>query len=389
MSQMESAKAVPLALTTNQKENLPSICKVAPSAIWFGPLGEETYLHYAPKQPNDPEYAIKKLNSLFSSSAEGPNAARLSMWEKYESLLLTLENIQGKTIIEAAYTFLTENFARAAKEFTPPTTKLAQHLEQISNFCQSFFVSAEGHSRYPQVISDRKALLLAYVAAPMHDIAKYLGSRESQIRCDHEIMTAELIRRTCEGKKVFLAGKETTLEAADINFISEIIGDHENLEKELDRRDRITSKDETERAKALFFMADVLAGVLVETPSGSNNWQIDAKQLDARYTDLVFRHIDPVKGKICRPVWIEHTHADLQHILEVLESQPNSPLKIGNAGLKARKSLTVATIRGIDLAFTEDNKRNRDARLAKKFSPDKSLSKEVYLQLVCLIERLK
>lgn len=191
------------------------------------------------------------------------------------------------------------------------------HLQEATQFSFKFLLDDQGQSRFSKLISNDKAHLLAEVVAPMHDLLKFLGSPKAQIMPDHEIITSTFVRENFVGRRVKLKGEQHTLTQEDINFIAGVIGDHENIEKEEGRRDFISSSSEVDRAKALFFVVDVLTGVIV--PEG-NNFTIDLTQLDSRSTDLFFRHIDLVKGKIFRPEWGVYAVGDILATLQVLQA---------------------------------------------------------------------
>jgi len=137
---------------------------------------------------------------------------------------------------------------------------------------------------------------------------------------DHEVMIAELVKRTFVGKRAVLNGRETRLSRDDVEFIAAVSGDHENIEKEEGRSRYILSSDPKERAKALFFIADTLTGVLVEEQNGGA-WRFDESQLEKRFIDLYVRHLDPVVRKIFRPEWGAAAVADLTAAFAVLEGR--------------------------------------------------------------------
>jgi hypothetical protein len=249
--------------------------------------------------------------------------------------------------------------AKAQIEASPPTG-LGLHLLEITEFARSFFL-IDGHkSRFPEILSDHKALLLVEVVAPVHDLLKYLGTPASMIPFDHEVVTAELLKRTCVGKRVVLANRVETLSQDDVAFIAAVVSDHENLYKEHGRSQWVRSENECERAKALFFVADTLTGAIVPKDPAGTAWRIDRDQLKARFVDLYFRHIDPVAGKTFRPEWARHAVADLSATLKVLT---NSGIAIEGTdpGVSASQSLLCAALDGIDRALQADHERQQRA----------------------------
>jgi hypothetical protein len=296
-------------------------------ASLLGPLCADDYRRYSALGPKDRDYALLKITDKFGNPKdELARETRAKMWEQYNELIKQVNNSNSGNVLEFVQKFILLNSETARSEFLEPRTRLAAHLQEIEKFSTSFFLTAEGHSRFGiSILSERHAKLISYLIAPLHDLAKYLGSPLAQVVPDHEIMAAELVRRTFEGKNVSLAGTESVLTVEDINFTAGVIGDHENLEKELGRREWIKSTNPIERAKALFSIADTLTAALVSQDQGKT-WLVDPSQFRKRFTDLYFRHIDLEKGKIFRPEWGLHTIEDLAFSLEYLES--HSSVKI-------------------------------------------------------------
>lgn len=179
---------------------------------------------------------------------------------------------------------------------------------------------------------------------------------------DHEVITAAFIRKNFVGRQTTIDGAPYRLTQEDVDFIAEVIGDHENIEKEEGRRNFISSDLEAERSKALFFIADVLTGVIVQKEAG--NFSIDLAQLDTRFTDLYFRHIDLVKGKIFRPQWGAYAIGDLLTTIKTLE-QKGLNIILSADGRDVSKILIDAGLEAIDRALTANNERT-DHKFSKE-----------------------
>ena len=276
--------------------------------VKFGPLGRDAY----------PAYALSKIEKKFGESGNPAGLqARAELWEHYRQLETTLGQCKNGDVVRATYAFVKglNGFVRDQLENTPEGG-LGLHLKNATLFAKAFLLTENGQSRFPQILSTQQAHLLAEVAAPMHDVLKFLGRPDAQVTPDHEIIGCQFAQHHLPGGMVDWAGKPYRLSKEDATFVAEVIGDHENLEKEVGRREFITSDAAAERAKALFFVIDVLAGVLV--PGRDGRFTIDSNQLRARFTDLYFRHIDLVAGKIFRPQWGAFTIGDLTRTLGVL-----------------------------------------------------------------------
>lgn len=318
--------------------------------VLFGPFGENAY----------PPYAQEKIRATFGvNGTPERNVQRAEMWQRYDQLLASLmESKAGDVpILDQIREFIKNqsDFARKQLEQTPPGG-LGIHLKEVHDFANSFLLTPDGRSRFAGLISDRDANLMGSVVGDIHDLLKFLGSMDAQIIPDHAVMTAELIRRTFVNRKVVFAdGNKDTLSLEDVEFIAGVVEDHENIEKEVGRSDFINQK-RIERAKALFFVIDVLTGSLrlVANELESNNvqLQIDTEQLWTRFGDLYLRHVDPVEGKIFRPQWGSYALGDLFATFEVLvENGLEIVPPDGREGLTIKKALKDIMLRAISLVL--------------------------------------
>ena len=343
--------------------------------VLFGPLGEDSYLRYSPIPPNDPRYAVNKIRSVFGRRDDDANAVprgdRQKMWELYQGLLDRLEVPSEAPLLEDVYAYDRSVSTLATEQLTANPTGLGLHLSGIRAFCNAFYCTPEGHSRFPKILTDRQALVMAELVGPLHDTSKFLGSFKAQVMPDHEVMTAELARRTFLGHTVLIRGQKTKLTAEDVDLVSSVIGDHENIEKEAGRTDWLHSSDVRQRAKALFFIADVLTGALGETSPGSGKFQFVPAQLDARFVDLYFRHIDLVKGKIFRPEWGLLAMRDLGTTLHTLAAEHGLQL----AG-DPQETMRAAALAGLQRALDAETERWRVAKEQGKPHPDQFFTEE-------------
>jgi hypothetical protein len=359
--------------------------------ILHGPIGAQAYRDNAPVAPNDPEYALKQIEQAFGQRSDNSNAParaeRKEMWNRLEGLKEALRENPKVDPLNVVYEYLKsdkEKFPYAAAELPTQSSGLGLHLKEITEFQRSFFTTAEGKSRFPELVNDRQAWLMANVAAPMHDVLKYLGSPKAQVMPDHEVMTAQLLREIFEGCTIeapgqILAGtnKEAVkLSAEDVEFVAKVIGDHENINKELGRSEWVHSDSAVDRAKAMFFVADTLTGVIV--PDGHGDWRMDSNQLNSRFEDLYFRHIDPVKGKIFRPEWGLKAIEDLSAALG--EMQRAVRISGTELGSTPQQTLKEACIRTVD--------RSLQAETDRRASGDLKLSEEQLERVRAVREQL-
>lgn len=360
--------------------------------VLFGPLGEESYRRYAPAAPNDPEYAILKIRTAFGRRADDSNAVpradRARMWALYQELMDQLATPSEEPVLEQVYTFVKRVNPLAAEQLTERPTGLGLHLSSIRAFCNALYCTPEGRSRFPHILTDRQALVLAELAAPLHDSLKYLGSFKAQLMPDHEIVTAELVRRTFTGHTVIIRGQRSVLTAEDVDLVASTIGDHENIEKEAGRTDWLRSPDVRRRAKALFFVADVLTGAIVEDAPGCGRFHFDASELDARFVDLYFRHIDPVKGKIFRPEWGLDAMRDLGTTLGTLVSEHGLELTGADGSGTPLQTMQAAARAGLERALAADTERWAQARAAGRPAPEKFLAPEQLARVRAMLAQL-
>jgi len=230
----------------------------------LGILSEDDYRRYPSLEFK--ENAINKLQQKFAANSQ-ELAARQAMLAGFSQLCDAVA--MSSHPLKAAFDFVMDFSPLAKKHLEQPRPKtLLAHLQAVSEFAREFILEDGNSSRFPQLLTDREALLIAHVAAPLHDLMKYLGTHQAQIIPDHEIMAAELVRRHFEGKRLALPdGSEITFTHEDCTFLSSLIGDHENIEKETGRTNFISSESSIERAKALFFVLDTLTGVIRDRKS--------------------------------------------------------------------------------------------------------------------------
>jgi hypothetical protein len=295
----------------------------------------------------------------------------MEMWEAYGKLEKVVRSNDGsQPVLETVFRFLKEETALALKQLTGPPSGLGKHLADVKELIASLALSADGRSRFRDLLTDREAALLVDIVADMHDGLKYLGTEAAQVAPDHEVMTAELIRNSFEGKSATIGGVSSMLTRDDIDFLVEVIGDHENLEKEVGREAFIRSGVATDHAKALFFVADTLSGSVIPVAGQDGPWQLDAAQLDARFGDLFFRHLDAVNRKIFRPEWGVATIKNLVDTFQQLELR--GMRFIGPSPEESFvDALAAVALKAIDKAFAEDNAR---WQAAGPSGPEKYLS---------------
>lgn len=279
-----------------------------------------------------PDYARGMIRKQFADNPEGQHI-RERMWNKVEATQDRVSRYAGPDVIFGLGGFM-DNIRRispqADDEFSPEKGEgLGAHLKEIKIFSQKLFLTEDGKSRFPGMLTDRQAFLLANVVAPIHDLAKYFDPTDrGQIIPDHEAIIAALVRNTFVGKHIPLYADGKTLiilTQEDVEFIEGVVGDHENIYKEEGRRNFASSPSAIERAKALFFIADTMTGVLQER---DGIFYIDKDMLGERFGNLMERHLDGVKEH--RPEWVLSTVEDLLATLDILQTQESHPLLLGS-----------------------------------------------------------
>lgn len=340
-----------------------------------GPIGEEGYARYAPEAPNDPEFATKLIIEKFSDLQSEASHDRREMWKNYEAVTEHISSHREGPVVEEVYDFVRNVSDFAAGELGSERKGLGIHLKATTEFCEKFFLTELGTSRFPELLDDRQAKLMAYVAAPTHDVLKYLGSFKSQVFPDHQVMIGELIRNTFTGKPVNLGGEISTLTAEDILFLSPLVGSNENIFIELERSDWINSVDRIKVSRAMFFVADTLGNAVARADEAGSKWNLNHELLDLRFGDLVFRHVDSVhdgsgkavagRGKIFRPEWALNTVEDLGNTLDTLTHDHG--LNLQTEGRTVKQILTDMALKRIEEALAEDDKRGE--RSEPQFTP--------------------
>lgn len=357
LARLGGKTSIAVSMDTPPIESGARILTLSNEGALLGPLSVEDYRRYTTAHGNDSDYALKKIADKFClvDNSAGPQA-RAAMWTRYSALLELIDKSDSKDTLKLVKDFVLSNNPIALEEFKEPRG-LAAHLIEIEKFCFDFLLTDQMHSKLGEsILPTRHAQLLTYVVAPLHDLLKYMGTPQSQVVPDHEIMAAELVRRTFSGKSVSLGSTSSTLSNEDVAFISGVIGDHENLEKELGRSKWILSPDPIEKAKAIFSVMDTLTASLLVSDNGKT-WLVDPIQLHKRFTNLYFRHMDLEAGKIFRPEWGLHAIADLSFTLTKLGEL--GPIQIRGITVKEsiKETLTLAALEAIDAALTENGLR--------------------------------
>jgi hypothetical protein len=188
---------------------------------------------------------------------------------------------------------------------------LTKHLNEAgSEGVKWVSIIAESTDEYGRTyLNSRQMELFSNYAAPIHDLMKWLGTPDMQSMSDHENMIGYVVA-TYFG--------EMGMSKEDVEFLTKVVGDHENIFKEEGRRGWALSQDPAERAKALFFVADVLTGVTEMHSDGV--LRVNLPAIRERFTDLYFRHIE---GKVFRPEWGVAAVSDLIAFFSGLEDRFN------------------------------------------------------------------
>ncbi len=295
-----------------------------------------------------PEYAKKQIIEL----NKNPEArmAREKMWqnvERVEQILdaAVLSGVEQGDAVSTISNAVMEVWERSVIEAHPdddPNEAIAKaregirglgdHLVEVMDTTQMLVDAADENFLEPE---DRD--ILVNVVAPTHDMYKLLGAYNAQIMPDHEQIGARLLKK-------YLPLMGYRQDAAD--YAAAVQGDHENINKETDngRHNYMRSPRPEERAKALFFLADTLTGV-IEIDGGK--LEMDSVQLEKRFGDLYFRHMDPETGKIFRPEWGLKAIEDYAEFLRIFSDRAELTgyeKVIGEIVESAQRALTKAVI---------------------------------------------
>jgi hypothetical protein len=310
-----------------------------------------------------PAYAQQEVSEQFGVTADfadgtlNPNQeARQEFWRNYDLLQNYLRSGQNAhlPIVERVRQFFIETktqpptvapdlatpesykFGFARKQLLEkPAGGLGIHLEEVQKFIGHLLLKPDKTSRFKVVaennqvpfLTDRQALLMTHVVAPMHDLLKFLSPKEGQVMPDHEVVTAKLIRDFFVDQTVDLGLTDNatdntaensthSLTARDVEFIAGVVGDHENIHKEIGRDAFATSPSAIDRAKAVFFIADTLTMALEITDLEVH---LNQSELERRFIDLYQRHFDRSISKTFRPQWCLYTLKDFRATFVELE----------------------------------------------------------------------
>jgi hypothetical protein len=296
-----------------------SVERASEEALW-GPLGKDAYAPYAQQQ----------VEEAYGNSGD-PKAIqeRAEMFKNYSELVEVLRNDASEDVIGCIRNHLKTKFPYANKQLTEtPPGELGIHLKEIEIFSDRFVLKPDGTNRFPWM-SPKQAWLFAHAIAPLHDLLKFLGTKSAQIMPDHEMLTGALVKNLFVGKKVSYGDRVETLDANDVAFIACVVEDHENIDKKGGRDVFISSPSVRDKSKAIFFIADVMTGVLAPTEI-DGEFSIKPDQLRSRFTNLYFRHIDLDEGKVFSPDWGVNALGDIVTTLDALAKEGTVTIRESN-----------------------------------------------------------
>ncbi len=180
----------------------------------------------------------------------------------------------------------------------------------------------------PEFLKERQQLLLRRVGAPLHDIAKLLGTL-NQIDPDHENVMEYLLEQFGEGE--LIPGVENwRLEKMDVEFLKHFISSHEDIYRERwfeslaegfnkPLSGEVFDAVALDRTGSFFHIIDIFGSAveIIDHGNGKGTFTIDMEDsgdgkgspFDKRFLELYQRHMqldgvpDWNKGKAWRPQW--------------------------------------------------------------------------------------
>jgi len=220
---------------------------------------------------------------------------------------------------------------------------LLYHLREAGDSFYEFFQKVnKGKAETEQILKPRHATLLEFVGRT-HDICKLLGSANAQIDPDHEVIYKNIVGKFLVGKTFTPTSGETiTFTEADVKFITEVVGLHEDIWRESSFANQANSlkKDTQEedidyvrRARSLMHFIDIFGSAV--RFDGETLKIVNEEAFKSRFIDLFQRHIrlsigivnsnsdkelvDWTIGKVYRPKWGLHGVAGLTWVFESLK----------------------------------------------------------------------
>lgn len=211
---------------------------------------------------------------------------------------------------------------------------LSRHLESARTFANRY--NSEIFQRIGEVfLSKRQLELIERVIAPLHDIMKFLDANQKNVQVipDHEILIGLILNEVMPS---------IGYKPEEVQFVVEVIRDHENIFKEFGRTGFASSKNAIQRGKAHFFVIDTLTDGLVFY---GDLLTISQKEVNARFVDLYYRHMDKMairnkKLPSPRPEWGLTTLQDWFAYFDALKEKglnvdPQIKVRLAKAGIMA------------------------------------------------------
>ncbi|KKP68273.1 MAG: hypothetical protein UR68_C0009G0011 [Candidatus Roizmanbacteria bacterium GW2011_GWA2_35_19] len=277
---------------------------------------------------NTKYYSERDREMIGASSSESSFLPeRKKMFQNYRKVIKYAINLVNserskyiKGDLKSAFNLLNDSIEYICPEDETRHADLIKHREDVNKSASSLRDVLKQIKVEESLLNDHQMDLLVDYVAPLHDRGKYLVSFDGQIDSDHQILMGLLIR------KVFAL---LDIDKKDIDFIAGVVGDHENVGKEIARQGFIDSSDPIERAKAIFLIFDVLTNAVdAEKITDKQILSLDSENLK-RFADIIYRHTDPRQATTFYPDWAVYTVEDLAHILTIISQKYNLRLESG------------------------------------------------------------
>lgn len=278
---------------------------------------------------------VNKLDDYLGDALVLEKTGEKSFDKQLKSIFVTIAK-------ESAYTL--ENPAREESlrfiENLDAPGMLFSHLDESGESGISLFKGLSDVIKKDGLLTPRHAKLMEF-ALKTHDLSKLVGSINAQIDPDHEVIYIQVVGKHLEGKTFYSSdGEKITFTKDDVNFITNVVGFHEDIYREEDfaKQSELLRKSNNlndpnvavGRARAIMHFIDIFGNAI-----GFDKGQLKIKDKDAfekRFVDLYRRHIRlPLltknkgltiwkNGKAYRPEWGLHGVGGLTWTFGILKS---------------------------------------------------------------------
>lgn len=255
--------------------------------------------------------------------------ARQQFWQNVQQLLTYLDHISAvltkdsdtqnhdsSNLFDAVDMF--KKLIASLRPISEQFPDLNQHLDKVTAYANQLCKVLASETPMETPLQASHLHLIAKFVAPLHDIIKHLGSFDSQISTDHQLV----MRHIFTTYRLFFE-----LDEAEANFVGAVAGDHENAttitRSELLKAPESSMDNDSEElaiihAKVIFYLIDTFTDMFQPEAAADKTLRLDPAALHQRLTGILERWNDPALTPNINPSWALTAYQDFAASLDLL-----------------------------------------------------------------------